>query len=222
MVRFPFFFSCSIPTLDDGASLVSPCRIEIHSESRPIESATRSCHPSDRQQIRALRLEGDIPCHAELNPNICVFRERSDLASANVRGEVPRTAGAPRALAREVPDGRGYLDRSVRTLVPSAPDVDPWSASPSSFLVLFPRWTVEPRWSRLAGLGFTQNLVPSNRQLVPAILRADNESAPSDWKTTFLPTLNSTTTSVSSGSEATYDPRTSAVRCPGRQARLVL
>jgi hypothetical protein len=34
-------------------------------------------------------------------------RAHIGLSSPNVRGELPRTAGAPRALAREVPDGRG-------------------------------------------------------------------------------------------------------------------
>jgi hypothetical protein len=44
----------SIPTRDGGSSLVSPCRIGIHSESRPFKPATHSCQPSVGSRSRAL------------------------------------------------------------------------------------------------------------------------------------------------------------------------
>jgi hypothetical protein len=48
---------------------------------------------------------------------IAIDCQRSFICLPNVPSEVPRTAGAPRALAREVPDGRGCLDWSVRFIV---------------------------------------------------------------------------------------------------------
>lgn len=95
-----------IPTLDGGTSLVSSRRIGIHSKSRPFKPATRSCHPSGRHRIRALRLEGDIPSHAKPNPNICVLRERSDISLANVPDDQSLLASAM-SPAREAESAGG-------------------------------------------------------------------------------------------------------------------
>lgn len=148
---------------------------------------------------------------------------------------MPRTAGAPRALAREVPDGRGYLDRSVRILVSFSLGVElrflllPFLVVGD--LVRTPRTlrreiscaheTVELRWARHAKQGCTRSLVPPHRHCLPANLSAGTRTRSMSSREIIVSSEIGFIPSLMLRREATYDPRTSVVSGHGATARLM-
>jgi hypothetical protein len=131
-------------------------------------------HPKERYSFNGLSAPSRraISCVAMT----CSFIVAGLIYFANVRDHRHRTAGATdageeRASASGVTAGRCSVHRFVRSLVPSTLDVEPWSASPSSFL--FPRRTVESRWASFAGSRFTRSFVPSHRAVCPRVFRPE-------------------------------------------------